>query len=92
VLRNALLAVSGAVFVLGLVLAAAGIPAWAIVVGAGVVFLGTLCERIYYKRLQAKAPGPDWVRTTERFVDPQTGRTVTIYVHPTTGERAYVND
>ena len=34
--------------------------------------------------------GTGWVRTTERFVDDKTGKTVTVYVKPLTGERAYV--
>jgi hypothetical protein len=91
-LRNALLIGSGALFVLCLALTIVDVHLFMFALGAGVVFLATLFERIYYKRLQSKSPGPDWVRTTERFVDPQTGRRVTIYVHPTTGERAYVDD
>ena len=57
-----------------------------------VLVIGTIFERVIYKPSASRAPGPDWVRTSERFVDPQTGKTVTVYTHPTTGERAYVNE
>ncbi|MFO1058793.1 MAG: hypothetical protein U1E53_17720 [Dongiaceae bacterium] len=50
-----------------------------------------ICERIAYKRVADRAPsGPGWQRTRERFIDDATGRTVTVYVKPRTGERAYV--
>jgi hypothetical protein len=56
-----------------------------------VIFLGGIAvERWRYQRLAAGPPGPDWQRTDERFVDPETGRLVTVYVRPTTGERRYV--
>jgi hypothetical protein len=47
---------------------------------------------VAYKPLVAKAPGPGWQRTDERFVDDETGATVTVFVEPGTGERAYVRD
>ena len=36
------------------------------------------------------APGPDWVRTEERFVDSSSGETIEVWFHPSSGERAYV--
>ena len=36
------------------------------------------------------AAGPEWVATGERFVDPETGKLVTVYYHPATGERRYI--
>lgn len=57
-----------------------------------VVFLGGIAvERWHYQRLLGgKPPEPDWQATGERFVDPETGRLVTVYFRPATGERRYV--
>ena len=64
---------------------AVALAAWA------VIFLGGLAvERWRYQRLAEAPPGPGWQRTGERFVDPETGRLVTVYFHPQTGERRYV--
>jgi hypothetical protein len=44
-----------------------------------------------YKRRPLDAPpGPDWIRTEERFVDPSSGEALDVWFHPTSGERAYV--
>jgi hypothetical protein len=57
----------------------------------GVIFAGgVLIERWRYKRLSADRPGRGWQATTERFVDPETGRLVTVFLNPATGERRYV--
>ena len=57
---------------------------------AGILLIGLLIERWRYKKLGAAPPGPDWQRTEERFVDPETGKLVTVYFHPPTGERRYI--
>ena len=49
-----------------------------------------LVERWRYKRLGRTRPGPGWVATGERFRDPETGKLVTVYYRPETGERRYV--
>jgi hypothetical protein len=67
-----------------------GIPLWLLVVG-GVITVATVCERVFYKPLLSKNPGPGWVRTTERFVDPDTGKTVDVFYDPASGERQYVS-
>ena len=57
----------------------------------GVLLIGAgLFEKWRYKQLQEDRPGPNWVATEERFVDPESGRNVTVYYHPRTGERRYV--
>jgi hypothetical protein len=44
-----------------------------------------------YKRRPLDAPpGPDWVKTDERFVDPSSGETLDVWFHPGSGQRAYV--
>ncbi len=52
--------------------------------------LGVLCERRGDTPVQSRAPGPDWVETGERFIDPETGKAVAVFHHPRTGERRYV--
>ena len=49
-----------------------------------------MIERWRYKPLADRSPGPDWAATGERFVDPETGKLVTVYYHPANGERRYV--
>lgn len=56
-----------------------------------ILVFGILYERYAYKTIVDKAPdGKGWSRTNERFIDPKSGRTVTVYVKPLSGERAYV--
>ena len=59
--------------------------------GIGLVLtLGTIFERVHYKRLAPRAP-PGYVATEERFADPATGRMVQVHIKPETGERVYVD-
>jgi len=45
-----------------------------------------------YKRQPLDAaPGPGWVKTEERFVDPSSGVTLEVWFHPGSGERIYVH-
>ena len=53
---------------------------------------GVLVERWPYQLLADNRPGRGWVATPECFVDPETGRLVTVFFSPTTGERRYVAD
>lgn len=57
-----------------------------------VIVLGTVFERVIYKHVLAARPGPGWERTTERFIDDRTGKPVTVYIEPKTGERAYIQE
>jgi hypothetical protein len=58
----------------------------------GLLLVGAaLLERWRYKRVAGQRPGPGWVATDERFVDPESGKLVTVYYHPLTGERRYVS-
>ena len=81
------LSISGAAVLalLGCGPAAIGLAGWALV-----LIVGLLIERWRYQPLAERSPGPDWTATDERFVDPETGKLVTVYYHPPTGERRYV--
>lgn len=90
--RTVLAVIGAALAVVAAILAACGIVGGAI--GAGVwaviLLLAALFERWQYKPLGPRPPGPDWQDTGERFVDPETGKLVTVYFHPSTGERRYI--
>src|SRR5665213_1465011 len=93
-LRKAVLALGAGILVCGLIAIFAGAyPAalacavWGTLIVAGIVF-----ERFRYKPLAARAPQGNWVRTAERFIDDETGKPVTVYLDPQTGERSYVAD
>ena len=92
-LRNVVLTLGGALIVggiMGMLAGAAGPGIVSLVWGAVLVF-GIVYERYAYKTIVDKVPaGTGWTRTAERFIDDKTGRTVTVYVKPFTGERAYV--
>lgn len=92
-LRNVLLIIGGTLIATALVAGFAGswgFAAFCLVWGVILVF-GIIYERVAYKTIVDKVPdGKGWTRTTERFVDPKSGQTVTVHVKPLTGERAYV--
>jgi hypothetical protein len=84
-------------------LAALAIGAFCLVIGAdppaftlliwGAILLGAIVyERFRYKPLTTASPGAGWQRTGERFVDPDSGKTVTVYLQPGSGERQYVEE
>jgi len=64
---------------------ALGVPGLALT--AGILF-----ERKRYKPAEPHRPGPDWIATDERFVDPDSGKTITVFYQPRTGERRYIGE
>ena len=92
-LRNLVLALAAALCVIGAVATTLAWPAGVAWLAWGLLLLiGTIFERVRYKRLAAAAPDPRFQRTDERFFDPGTGEPVTVYADPATGERAYVRE
>jgi hypothetical protein len=91
-LRLALAVLDGALLLAAVFLATAGVVRPAIYAGSfgALLFIGLAFERWRYKPLTGDRLGPDWVATDERFIDPETGKLVTVYYHPATGERRYV--
>jgi hypothetical protein len=91
-LRAALYIIGGLLVAGGIALAMIGCfpPAAGLVLWGAILLIGLLIERWRYKPLAARSPGPDWTATDERFVDPETGKLVTVYFRPSTGERRYV--
>ncbi len=92
-LRNGVLALAALTTLAGVLLIAVAGPAAIQLLVFGVLLLvGTVFERVVYKRVAPGPPGGRFQRTAERFHDPATGAPVTVYADPATGERAYVRE
>jgi len=91
--RAILLLLGIAALVGGLWCLRSGVVPSAIVFAAWGVLLvvGTVYERVHYKRIEAARPGPGWRATDEKFIDEATGQPVTVYIETATGERKYVS-
>lgn len=89
-LRAAVLAAGGvaAIAGAGLLLAGAGGPGIPLLVGGGVLTLGTVLESWRYRK--TPPAGAHWQPTGERFEDPATGRPMEVLYDPVSGERRYV--
>lgn len=68
-----------------------GWPAWPSLIAIGAILAAMLFERFRYKPI-ADRPPPGWQATGERFIDPESGKTVTVYYDPETGQRQYVDE
>jgi hypothetical protein len=90
-LRRAVLALGVLALLGGLALVGLGLAPLAglelIVLGA-VVLLGVTLEA---RRYRGRAGPGRWQSTSERFVDPSTGRLTEVQYDPSTGERRYVD-
>ena len=71
-----------------MVLVVAQPMAWPALVVAAALVAGTLWERLYYRG--SESGGPGWQPTPERFRDEESGKLVTVWFNPATGERRYV--
>jgi len=58
----------------------------------GVLMLITAALEPIYGRANGKPRGGSWRETDERFVDPESGKLVTVWFDPDTGERRYVDN
>ena len=67
-------------------------PAYTLLIWGAILLAAIAYERFRYKPLENAAPGAGWQRTGERFVDPDSGKTVTVYLEPASGERQYVEE
>ena len=93
-LRGVLIAIGVVALLCGLIALASGAFPPAAIFGIWGILLvvGTVFERVTYKETHADTPGAGWVRTAERFIDDTTGRNITVYIEPKTGERRYVQE
>lgn len=63
---------------------------WPSLVAAGVLTVGIGFERARYGAVQRAPIGSGWRETSERFIDDVSGKPVSVWYDPTTGERRYV--
>ena len=88
-LRAALFAAGGVMLAGAAALTAAGCGLGAALrlgVPGLVLVLALAVERWRYMPLTTSRPGRDWVPTDERFVDPESGRLVTVFYKPSVDE------
>ena len=57
---------------------------------AAVLVGGIAFERVRYGAVQRKPVGGEWRETSERFIDDASGKPVSVWFDPKTGERRYV--
>ena len=89
-LRRAVLGLGVLALLAGLVLVGLGLAVaggFQLIVLGAVVLLGVTLEA---RRYRGRAGPGRWQATSERFVDPSTGRLVEVQYDPSTGERRYV--
>ncbi len=90
-LRRALLLIATLALVAALAAGwQAGVVLWPPTLFSALVVVAVVFENWRYSRPAAGHPGPGWERTAERFIDPETGRMLTVWFNPATGERRYV--
>jgi hypothetical protein len=88
-LRTGLLIVAGLVLLIAFAALITGHPeAQAPAIWGGLLFLAVLVERWRYKARHGPLSA-DWVKTDERFVDPESGHLTQVFYNPKSGERRY---
>jgi hypothetical protein len=88
--RNWALAAGMLVAVCGLVLWVSGGPVMLLVFG--VLMTVTAALEPIYGQANGKPANGNWQPTDEKFVDPETGRLVSVWFDRQSGERSYVDD
>src|SRR4051794_34222443 len=89
ILRTVVLAIAVIAFVGALCGTLVDIGVWPSLLFATLLLIGTLFERVRYGAAQRRPAGGAWQETTERFIDDESGRPVTVWFDPATGERRY---
>jgi hypothetical protein len=90
-LRRAVLGLGVLAILLGLLLLGLGMGlagGFQLVLLGAIVVLGVALEA---RRYRGRVGPGRWQATTERFVDPSTGRLMEVQFDPATGERRYVD-
>ena len=90
-LRSVVIGLGVVAFACGAAALLAGVtPGFVFLFWGAVIVLSVVYERVRYKPIEEAAPGPGWTRTAERFIDDETGETVSVWLDPASGERKYV--
>jgi hypothetical protein len=83
--------------ILGAIVAVCGIFLWRagggpmMLIFGGLIVITAALEPVY-GRADGRPRGNSWRATEERFVDPESGKLVTVWFDPETGERRYVQE
>lgn len=89
-LRSWTIGIAAIVLVCGAAALLGGVPpGWVFVFWGAVVVLSIVYERFRYKPVEQTPPAGSWRRTTERFLDDESGEPVTVWVNDS-GDRKYV--
>ena len=90
-LRSVVIAIGAAATICGGFALLMGVaPGLVAICWGSVIVLSIVYERVVYKPIEPSSPGPGWTKTTERFIDEDTGQVVTVWLEAATGERKYV--
>jgi hypothetical protein len=92
VLRAALFTIGVVLLIAAAVVPFVGWPAFPLALPGAILTLALLFERYVYKPIRPERPGAGWEQTAERFIDPRSGQSVTVYFNSRTGERRYVGE
>jgi len=64
---------------------------WPSLFFTGLLLVGIAFERRRYGAAQRQPASDAWQETAERFIDDESGRPVTVWFNPASGERRYVD-
>jgi hypothetical protein len=90
-LRTFVLVVAMLVFTGALYGAVIDPAVWPGLLFSALVIAGIVFERARYGAAQRRPVESGWQETAERFIDDASGRPVTVWFNPATGERRYVD-
>ena len=83
--------VAAALFLTAAVIGVAIDPmTWPTLIVAGTLVSGIVFERARYGAAQRKPVGGEWRETAERFIDDPSGKPVSVWFNPASGQRKYV--
>ncbi|MDQ2879150.1 MAG: hypothetical protein M3R41_08765 [Pseudomonadota bacterium] len=91
ILRSFTLVVVAVLFTAALFWAIVDPGVWPMALVSGAFLAGIVFERRRYGAAQHRPVGGAWQETAERFIDDASGRPVTVWFNPATGERRYVD-
>jgi hypothetical protein len=91
ILRTIILIVAAIAFAGALTGTLVDAGVWPSLIATGVLLFGIAFERARYGAAQRRPAGDKWQETPERFIDDETGRPVTVWFNPASGERRYVD-